>query len=159
MKIRFIMYALLLACTAMVQSAQAQVTAVKYQLRFNPTNCRWDAYLIIVSGTAVSAPQRAQFNAQFSVVVPTGSNVSVAQNFMPLQNNQTYTGTTPLVWVKSSTVVAPAAEPQSDFISITPTLSPTSFYNNLAPGDSVRLFSLNITCNSQEKVSGFSETE
>jgi hypothetical protein len=129
----------------MVQSAQAQVTAVKYQLRFNPTNCRWDAYLIIVSGTAVSAPQRAQFNAQFSVVVPTGSNVSVAQNFMPLQNNQTYTGTTPLVWVKSSTVVAPAAEPQSDFISITPTLSPTSFYNNLAPGDSVRLFSLNIT--------------
>jgi hypothetical protein len=146
MKTRFMLYAFIIGCTMLfVQSAQAQVTAVKYQLRFNPDNCRWDAYLIIISGTAITSAQRAQFNSQFSVVVPTGSFVNVAQNYMPLQNNQNYTGTQPLIWQKSSVIIAPAAEPQSDFISITPTLSPTSFYNNLYPGDSIRLFSLNIT--------------
>ena len=156
MKIRFFLYTLIFGCTLLMQSAQAQVTQVKYQLRFNPTNCRWDAYLIVVQGQAITAPQRAQFNAQFSIVVPTGSNVTVAQNFMPLQNNQTYTGTNPLVWVKSSTVIAPGVTPQFDYISITPTLSPTSFYNNLFPGDSVRIFSLNITpltsCGSDIKI-------
>jgi hypothetical protein len=38
-----------------------------------------------------------------------------------------------------------SAAPQSDFHSITPTLSPAAFYNNLTAGDSIRLFSLSIS--------------
>lgn len=145
MKLKSVVYAIVLACMFIVADSNAQVTSVKYQIRFNPTNCRYDCYLIIVSGTATTASQRLQFNAQYSIVVPTGSSIAVAQNFMPLNNNQTYTGTVPLKWQLSSSVIAPAAEPQSDFHSITPTLSPSSFYNNLAPGDSIRLFSLTIS--------------
>jgi len=156
MKFKIFLYAILFGCTLLVQSAQAQVSEIKYQIRYNTTSCRWDCYLIVVSGTATTAPQRAQFNAQYSIVVPTGSSISVAQNFMPLNNNQTYTGTVPLKWQLSSIILAPGAEPQSDFVSITPTLSPTSFYNNLNPGDSIRLFSLTIGIPSNVKDCGSS---
>lgn len=145
MKIRNGLYTLMLVCTFFVQQGISQVTSVNYQIRYNTTTCRWDAYLIIMGGSATTPQQRAQFNAQYSIVVPTGSTISVAQNFMPLNNNQTYTGTVPLKWVLSSSVIAPAVMPNSDFHSITPTLSPTSFYNNLATGDTVKLFSLNIS--------------
>ncbi|MGB4841252.1 MAG: hypothetical protein WBP08_19750, partial [Saprospiraceae bacterium] len=139
------LYALIMACSFFVQTGLTQVTDVKYQIRYNTSNCRYDCYLIIVAGSATTSQQRAQFNAQYSVVVPAGSSISVAQNFMPLQNNQNYTGTTPLRWILSSSVLAPGAEPQSDFYGITPTLSPASFYNNLVAGDTIRLFSLAIS--------------
>ncbi|MBK9735559.1 MAG: cadherin-like domain-containing protein [Saprospiraceae bacterium] len=145
MKFKFILFASLLACMSIVQDGISQVTAVKYQIRYNTTNCRYDCYIIITGGSATLSAHRAQFNAQYSIIVPTGSTFSVAQNYMPLQNNQTYTGVTPLKWAIGSTVFAPAAQPGSDFYSITPTLSPTSFYNNLATGDTVRIFSLAIS--------------
>lgn len=145
MNLKFGLYAFMLACSFFVQVGYAQVTNVKYQMRYNTTSCRYDCYLIIVAGTATTSQQRAQFNAQYSIVVPTGTSISVAQNFMPLQSNQTYTGTTPLRWILSSSVLAPAVEPQNDFHSITPTLSPAAFYNNLAAGDTIRLFSLAIS--------------
>ncbi len=145
MNLKYSLYAILLACSFFVQVGVAQVTNVRYQMRYNTTTCRYDCFLIIISGTATTAQQRAQFNSQYSIVVPTGSSITVAQNFMPLQNNQSYTGTTPLRWILSSSVIAPAAAPQSDFHSITPTLSPAAFYNNLIAGDSIRLFSLSIS--------------
>jgi hypothetical protein len=39
----------------------------------------------------------------------------------------------------------PGVEPNYDFISITPSLSPAAFYNDLKEGDEVKLFSLKIT--------------
>jgi len=144
MKCKFFFYALILGFVFIGQTVQAQLETVDYQIRFNPTNCRWDCYLIIIAGQAETQGQRAQSSGQYSIVVPTGSAVNVAQNFMPLRGNQSYTGTQPLIWQLSTMVEAPAVEPQSDFYAITPTLSPSSFYNNLYPGDTIRLFSLNI---------------
>ncbi|MBK9256234.1 MAG: carboxypeptidase regulatory-like domain-containing protein [Saprospiraceae bacterium] len=145
MKFKILWYAILFGCTLLVQDLQAQfVTQVKYQIKYNTTSCRWDCFLIIDQGSATLASRRAQGNAQYSVVVPTGSTVNIAQNFMPLQNNGSYTGTIPLIWQISNIITSPAAEPQSDFYGITPTLSPTSHYNNLAAGDTIRLFALNI---------------
>ena len=63
---------------------------------------------------------------------------------MPLQNNATYTGTTPLNWAVGTIVTAPAAQAESDFYSITPDLGITSHYNNLNAGDTVRLFSVAV---------------
>lgn len=133
-----------MVCIILLEQGFSQVTGVKYLMKYNTTTCKFDACIVITAGSATTAPQRAQFNSQYSVVVPTGTSVSIAQNFNPIQNNQTYGGTTPLVWVVSSSVLSPAAAPTLDFYSITPTLSPTSFYNNLATNDTIRLFSLNI---------------
>jgi hypothetical protein len=127
------------------QNGFSQITNLDYQIRFNPANCRWDCYIVINGGSATSPSQRTQSNAQYSVVVPTGSTVSVAQNFNPIQNNLNYTGTLPTVWSEGSRIVSPAVEPQSDFYGFTPSLNPTSWFNNIAAGDTIRLFSLNIT--------------
>ncbi|MBK8701460.1 MAG: cadherin-like domain-containing protein [Saprospiraceae bacterium] len=134
-----------MVCIILLEQGFSQVTGVKYLLKYNSTSCRFDACIVITAGSATTAPQRAQFNSQYSLVVPTGSSVSIAQNYNPIQNNQTYAGVNPLVWVISSSVLAPAAAPTLDFYSVTPTLSPTSFYNNITVNDTVRLFSVNIT--------------
>ncbi|MBK9256230.1 MAG: T9SS type A sorting domain-containing protein [Saprospiraceae bacterium] len=123
----------------------AQVEGVNYQIKFNKSTCLFDCCIIIMEGSATLPIHRAQFNAQYSVVVPTGSTVFIAQNHMPVQNNQNYNGTVPMNWYLSSSIVAPAAAPESDFYSITPTLTPTSFYNNVSAGDTIRLFSLSIS--------------
>ena len=123
----------------------AQVTSVDYQLKYNTETCLWDVYIIIQGGSATTIPQRAQFNSQISVVVPTGTVISGAPiNYMPLQNNQTYMGTVPLKWTLGTPVVNPAASPGNDFYGITPTLSPASFYNDLFTGDTVKIFALDI---------------
>lgn len=123
----------------------AQVTEVDFQMKYNTDDCLWDVYIIIQEGSATTIPQRAQFNAQISVVVPTGTSITgVPINYMPLQNNQSYTGTDPLKWTLGTPVIDPAASPGNDFYNITPTLSPASFYNDLFAGDTVKIFALNI---------------
>lgn len=124
---------------------QAQVTGVDFQIKYDTVQCRYDCYIIINSGSAISAIHRTQFSSQYSIVVPTGSTVEVAENFMPLKYNQNYTGTDPQYWNVSSTIFAPDTMPQSDFFSITPSLSPVAQFNDLYTGDTVKIFSLNIT--------------
>jgi hypothetical protein len=125
---------------------QAQgVTGVKYQMRYDTTTCLFDCYIVITEGSATSAAQRAQFNAQYSIVVPAGSMIEVDTSYMPLIANQTYTGTIPMTWALTNHLYAPCAQPQNDFHSIIPILSPASFYNNLATGDTIRLFSLKVS--------------
>ncbi|MDF1698560.1 MAG: Ig-like domain-containing protein [Saprospiraceae bacterium] len=126
-------------------SLSAQVTSVDYQLKYDTTECQYDAYIIINAGTATTVPQRIQFNAQYSIVVPTGTALTVTESYMPLQNNATYTGTVPLTWAAGTPVISPAAQPESDFYSITPDLGGiTAHYNNLAAGDTVKIFSIAV---------------
>jgi len=144
-KIKTILLGLFVFMTLVVGNLSAQVTMVDYQAKYNDVDCLWDFYIIIQAGTATTVPQRAQFNSQYSIVLPTGSVITGAPiNYMPLQNNQSYTGTVPLKWTLGTPVVNPAASPGNDFYGITPTLSPASFYNNLAPGDTIRIFSLDV---------------
>lgn len=145
MKIRNVFVSLLFISILFCQYGYGQVTKVKYQMRYNTTSCRFDCYLIIAQGSGTTPQQRAQFGSQFSVVVPTGSSVSIAQNFMPLVGNQSYNGTIPLTWTLSSLIQAPAVTPQFDYHGITPLTSPAAFYNNLNTGDTIRIFSLNIS--------------
>jgi uncharacterized protein YjdB len=125
-------------------SLTAQVTSVDYQLKYDTTACQYDAYIIINAGSATTIPQRIQFNAQYSIIVPTGTALAVTQSYMPLQSNATYTGTTPLTWSSGSPIIAPTAQPESDFYSITPDLGITSHYNDLAAGDTVKIFSISV---------------
>lgn len=123
----------------------AQVQSVNYHLRYNSTTCLYEACIIITDGNAIAALDRLQFSAQFSIVVPTGSNVTLAQFYNPIQNNQNRTGTIPASWDLANIINHPLAMPDSDIYGITPSLSPSAFYNNLATGDTVRLFGVQIS--------------
>ena len=127
-----------------LSTIHSQVTSVDYQIKYNVSTCEYDAYIIINAGSATTIPQRIQFNGQYSFVVPTGTAFTVTESYMPLQSNATYTGTVPLTWSAHTPVVAPAAQPASDFYSITPDLGVTSHYNNLAAGDTIKLFSISV---------------
>ncbi|MBL0024891.1 MAG: hypothetical protein IPO98_07645 [Saprospiraceae bacterium] len=125
-----------------ITQSYAQVTAVKFQLKYDTTTCLYNVSLIIGAGSATTVAQRTGFNAQISFVVPSTDTLEIVQRYMPLQNNAAYNGVLPMEWLVSSTVFEPAAQPQSNFFSIIPSLSPTSQYNNLAVNDTIKLFSL-----------------
>lgn len=126
-------------------SSWCQVTSVKYGLEYNEDTEYFEGKLIVLSGTATTIPQRIQFNAQFTVITPTGAELTLVESFMPLNSNHDYTGTDPLQWVVGSPIISPDQQPQSDFYRITPDLGITSHYNNLAPGDEIHLFNLSVT--------------
>ncbi|MBK9256239.1 MAG: T9SS type A sorting domain-containing protein [Saprospiraceae bacterium] len=136
---------LLLGVFLFVQTTQAQVSGVNYKLKFNEKTNLFDCYLVIKDGNATTLRDRAQFNAQYTILVPTGSTVEMVKTYMPLQNNQNYTGFQPMEWALANSVRKPGADPFYDFVSIVPSLSPASFYNDLKEGDEVRLFSLKVT--------------
>lgn len=148
MKTRIFLLTGIFLCLIFADSLIAQVTSVNYQLKYDTTLCRYDAYLIVNSGSATTAARRIQFNSQFTIVVPTGVSLSVAASHMPLLDNAAGGGTVPPkvanTWSITSSALSPAAQPESDFYSIVPNLAAVSHYNNLNSGDTVKLFSLNI---------------
>ncbi len=125
-----------------ITQLHAQVTAVKFLLKYDTVTCLYNVNLIIAAGSATTVPQRTGFNAQISFVVPKTDTFEIVQRFMPLQNNAGYGGVLPMEWLVSSTVFEPAAQPQSNFFSVIPSLSPTSQYNNLFTNDTIKLFSV-----------------
>jgi Secretion system C-terminal sorting domain len=132
--------------TLMVNFGNAQVSKLNYLLEYNAKDSTYAVYIKIVEGTSVTAPQRAQFNSQISIVKPTNTALTIIESHMPIQGNNAMTSTNPpLKWVVSSDVLAPAIKPNVDFLAVTPTLSPTSFYNKLVPQDEVKLFSFKVT--------------
>jgi hypothetical protein len=143
MRLRSLFMALGIASSPMM--VDAQVSKVNYKVQFNEKTNLFDCYLLVKEGSAKSTRDRAQFNAQFTLVVPNGSEVKMAESFMPLQNNQKYNSTSPSHWIVTNHNISPEADPFRDFVSIVPSLSPTSFYNDLEAGTEVKLFSVSIT--------------
>jgi len=136
-------YFLLFSLIMVTDILHAQITDVEYMIKYNDTTQRYDCF-IVVKGNTSSAIHRAQFNAQYTVVVPTGVEVSVSNYYMPLINNMNYMGTTPTEW-NAYNLNHPTAQPQHDFYAFGPNLSPTAFYNNLSNNDTVKIFSLQIS--------------
>ena len=136
-----------LFCLVVLPSAnslKAQIESVKFLLEYNTMTGNFDVSVFIVGGKATSIARRTLANTQVSIMVPTGASVEIAERFMPLQNNQTYTGTIPNPWKKSFHVVSPIFFPDYDIHSIIPTLSPPSHFNYIESGDTIKLFSLDI---------------
>lgn len=129
----------LLCLTAIIGFGQVQ--SVDYLMKYNCETNQYDVSLIILEGSATTIAQRAQFNSQISIVVPTGEGIVITNKYMPLQSNQDYSGTAPLDWGLGNPIFAPEVQPENDFYSIVPKLSPASFYNDLNEGDEVMLFS------------------
>ncbi|MEM9545857.1 MAG: T9SS type A sorting domain-containing protein [Bacteroidota bacterium] len=129
--------------------SRAQVEEVDLLMRYNCETNEYDVSLKIMEGSAMAIPDRAQFNAQISIVVPAGENVVITNRYMPLQSNQNYQGIVPMDWGLGNPVYAPAAQPESDFYAIIPKLSPASFYNDLAQEEEVMLFSFVVGATGQ----------
>lgn len=126
-------------------SMSAQVTAISYKIDFNEDTELYDCKMVVTGGnTTALTISRIQANAQYSVVVPTGSVVEMAALHMPLLGNRAYQGTEPMEWDISNVLKSPAAQNQSDYYSIIPRLAPAAHYNDLKEGDEVTLFSLSI---------------
>ena len=141
---RALLVSALFMTTLFVQSVSAQVQTIDYQIKYNTVTCLWDFFIIIVDGNATTVPQRAQFNAQYSFVVPSGTSVGTPIGRNPIQNNQNYTGTLPTEWSYGTPAINPAASPGLDFYPTAPKLAPASFFNNLTEGDTVNIFSVDI---------------
>jgi len=125
-------------------TASAQVTSVNYMIEYNDDTDHYDCKLIVNSGSATTLPQRIQFNAQYTVVVPTGAQLNIEERYFPLENNQNYDGTIPCMWTVSDNLIAPSNQPQNDFYSIVPNLDPICLYNDLYAGDTLTLFSIQV---------------
>ncbi len=126
-------------------NANSQIDSVDYYLSYDTVMCRYDCYFIVTSGDASDPTDRLQFNAQYSIVVPHNTTVTMAQYYMPLIGNINYDGTLPMPWTLNSDFqYFPNTE--QDFYSITPNFnSNDSRYNDLYPGDTIKIFSLNIS--------------
>ena len=118
-----------------------QIEGVDYMMKYNCESNQYDVSLVILEGSAHTVAHRAQFNAQISIVVPTGEGIVITNKYMPLQSNQNYDGSAPLDWALGNPVYSPESQPENDFYSVFPKLAPASFYNDLEAGDIVMLFS------------------
>ncbi len=136
---------LTLICLSALGNLNAQVQKVGFGLKYNADTKLFDCYLKVDKGQALLTRHRIQFNAQISIIVPTGSTLSLTQNYMPLVDNINYKSTKPSKWTISNSIKRPELLSNSDVFSIVPSLTPTAFYNDLNEGDEVKLFSVNIS--------------
>jgi len=120
----------------------AQIYETKYLIEYNDSTSLYDCKIVIIEGEATTYPQRIQFNAQYTIVVPTGTTFTLDSLHNPKENNQFYTGTIPCEWGLGPKAIAPPTQPELDYHTVIPNLSPPSAYNNLNEGDTITLFSI-----------------
>lgn len=140
---------LLLVFSFLSFNSDAQVTKLKYLLEYNCDTDLYDVKIKVTEGSATSIGERAQFNAQITIVVPTGSPFKINELYFPLVNNQNYEGTQSMEWNNGPALIAPDGIENFDFYPISPKINPASFYNNIAEGDEVRLFSFSLGDNTE----------
>ena len=126
------------------EDAFTQVSNVNYQLKYNADSCWYDVFIIINSGNAVSVSERTQNFSKFSIVVPTGTNISVIKNYNPIKGNASYSGTIPNEWIIYAAIGAPISDPISDYYIFSPSGDNDSHYYNLNTSDTIKLFSFQV---------------
>lgn len=123
----------------------SQVESVNYKLQYNNDSGLFDCYLVVNEGSAKNTRDRAQFNAQITLVAPKASNVYITESYMPLINNQDSRSTVPANWEVSNEIESPNQLKEMRLVSIFPELLPTAFYNDINTGDEIKLFSFKVT--------------
>jgi len=142
--LRYALVSLLLCLFGLSKVEGQGVTEVDFLIQYNPETCLYEACIVIISGSATSITDRVQFNSQYTIVVPTGTTISIDPLFAPLEANTGYTGTIPCLWEFGPKEIAPPTAPGLDFHAVFPNLSPPSWYNNLSEGDTIRLFGISV---------------
>lgn len=139
--------ALVVSAAIMSFSASAAVSAVKYYITYNSTNCNYEAHMVISSGS--NASNWIGGAMQFSIVVPHNSTVSMVSSNEPrtlASSRATASG-----WTFQTALLAPAAASSVDFYPATVNLSGTPQFPAMATNADVMLFSFTVsttTCGS-----------
>jgi hypothetical protein len=129
-----------------VSFSQNQVTGVSYYMVYDTSECRYDCSIIVTEGSATFAPYRTQFNSQYTIVVPTGTVVDIEETYLPIQNNQNYSGTTPADW----SIGASAFNANGlgiDYHPISPNLNISAQYYDISENDTLKIFSFSVDGN------------
>jgi hypothetical protein len=123
-----------------------QVSAVNYDLKYDPVAKLHDVYLIVSQGSASKRNQLIQFNSQISFFAPKGSIFEIERSYLPL-----YSDGMPMNWEISNIVDDIKSMTNEMLISVKPSLSKTSFYTPLSENDTVKLFSIKNISKSQKQ--------
>lgn len=122
------------------ESSNAQVTQTEFQVRYDTTECRWDAYVILKTGSAIQgvAASRVIIGSQYSIVTEADIFIDVVANFQPRTSGG---NGTPATWTATTSKNAPAATPLKSYHGVTNSISPTTLFATATQGDSIHLFS------------------
>ncbi len=121
-------------------SCNAQVTQTEFQVRYDTTLCRWDAYVIIKTGSEITgvAPSRVIIGSQYSLVTEKDVYINVVANFQPKTSNG---NGSPATWTATTSKNAPIASPLKSYHGVTNSISPTTAFASVNQGDTIKLFS------------------
>lgn len=122
--------------------SNCQVKGLELFTSYNFQKKVFDCGFVVKEGQTNKLKDRVQFNSSCSFVVPTGSKFKIVNDKMPLLYNENYQGNLPVKWVVVSSLLSPSIDPIHDYHQVTPSLSPTGYYNDLFTGDTVILFSI-----------------
>jgi hypothetical protein len=122
----------------------AQINSVSYDIKFNKKSKLFEAYLVIEDGKSSVRSELVQFNSQFSVFTPENSQLNIVKTYLPYSmNNQ---GQEVLgKWKIGSKVEKVPIMNNSNIYSITPELSPLSYYKELKQGHKYLLFTFSVS--------------
>lgn len=134
-----------LALLAASTFAEAQITKVKYQLKYNDATSLYDCYLVVAEGSAHSKKERVQMNSQISLIIPGSSRLTIEGNFNPLLDNIHLNGTKAVSWSIADKVSSPSRMSKNDVVSISPEITPTGLFNELSQNEEVKLFTFKVT--------------
>ncbi len=126
-----------------------QIWTVAYTVEIDEATGYYDCKAVILEGSASTVELLTQFNSSFTVVVPTGTSVSLIESFNPLINNTSFASNIPADWNMTNFVISPMEQPESDYYSFSPSIAPLANYNPIDMGEKVTLFriSADVTCN------------
>ncbi len=141
MKINLVLASFLLSFTTMF----GQVTSVSYDLKFNSNTKHFDVYLNILEGNVSSPRERMQFNSQISIILPNNTSIAISESHLPLIDNASNRGTKAMDWLLNNHLKNVKALKGNSIYSFTPDISKAASYNNMKSGESVKLFSLEIS--------------
>jgi hypothetical protein len=148
-----------LAVCAGLTPAEAQVSSVRYGIKYNTTTCLYDVYMKVMSGSALTGTLQQASTAQLTIVVPTGTAIgtknagatkirtqSIFSNEPKdgqIETNGSATRFDPTAWTNANAAINRTNLTGYDAYSFVPTVS-NAFYPPMNTGDTVVLFSINI---------------
>ncbi len=121
-------------------SAFAQVVQTSFSIKYNHKNETFDTYLKVEKGSTDVRRQLTQFNSQLSVITPQNAKVKVTKSYYPITDDKQ-----PSAWIYSNQIRSLGERSGSGVHSFVPSISPTSFYNDIKEGDEIILFSFTVS--------------
>ena len=122
-----------------------QISSVDYVIEINNTTGHYDCKVVMLESDVLSYQDRIIDACKFTVIVPTGTPVTFVESFSPYIDNENQNSTTPVDWILTSTDIAPAEQPESDYYQFTLDANGlTASFNDFMIDDVLTLFSIDV---------------